>query len=110
MSDATFTVQIQGTVTEEDSNAAKLLVEQENARRAEQDPPGEPLPTEPTGALATSYEWCLENNVLPPAHASYIEQAAAAAAQQQSVEDLWKGATNAGRQAAVDALEANQQP
>jgi hypothetical protein len=100
---ATFNVVLQNGETEKDADAAKLIVNQENARRAELDPPEDALPMSNTAELKASYEWCLEQTVLK-AHESYQKQAAEALSLEADAKQLWEDATNAQRQAAITAL------
>ena len=76
----TIAVNITGTPSESDIQAAGKIVREENARRLtdldQSDPPVPllpPLPLTPLGALANSYEWCLQE-LIKKAHADYAEQ------------------------------------
>lgn len=85
--------------------AAKFIVDSENAKRAELDPPVDPLPVTPFAALVTSYLTVLEAT-LDRAHENYITQQA----QQQSATDQldarWLEGGEAERAASLAALPA----
>ena len=100
---ASFNVVLQDGSAEKDADAAKLIVTQENNRRAEAEPPEAELPMETIGELKASYEVCLEEIILK-AHMSYQKQAAEALSQSQDAKQLWEDATNAQREAAITAL------
>ena len=100
---ATFNVVLQNGESEKDADAAKLIVTQENNRRAEADPVEDALPMGTVGELKASYELCLEKIVLN-AHMSYQKQAAEALSQSQDAKQLWEDANNAQREAAITAL------
>lgn len=106
-----FTVIITDADADRDGQAAKMIVDQENARRTalnEGDNPPNPeldmLPTTPAGALKTSYETVLGEQILAGAHESYIKQAAAKAEAELMRDERWAIASDAERQASVDAL------
>ena len=100
---ASFNVTLQSGETEKDADAARLIVTQENNRRAEASPPESALPMGTVGELKASYEICLEGIVLA-AHVSYQKQAAEALSLEQDAKQLWEDASNAQREAAITAL------
>ena len=100
---ASFNVTLQNGESEKDADAAKLIVTQENNRRAEADPVEVALPMGTIGELKASYEICLEGIILN-AHMSYQKQAAEALSLEQDAKQLWEDATNAQREAAITAL------
>ncbi len=98
-----FDVSVSGTPNSFDLDAATMVVTEENARRAAQDPPGTPLPTGTTVQLRDSYLSILVQRVAE-VHANYVKEAAARELREQNVKQLWENATPAQRQAALDAL------
>ena len=74
MSAVTFTTNVVGTPDEQDRRAFRLIVDNENARRAALTPPGTPLPASTAAERKSSYEIVLAQTVLS-AHKSYIDQA-----------------------------------
>ena len=108
----TFNLQITNAANEADGQAARMVVNNENARRTalnEEDPPPVPLwdmlPLTPQGALLTSYEEVWNTQVCPGAHDSYILQAGFQAASASDAKERWVISSDAQRQASVDALE-----
>ena len=101
---ASFNVTLQNGETEKDADAARLIVTQENNRRAEENLEGvTALPMGTISELKASYETCLEAIVLA-AHTSYQKQAAQAHSLEQDAKQLWEDASNAQREAAITAL------
>ena len=99
-------VNLTGTPSEADIQAATKIVTLENERRLTDvdengDPLLPPLPTSPLGALASSYETQLVK-LLERAHADYAEQFKTD--QLQSAKERWKNSTDAQRAAALAAL------
>ena len=104
MSAITFTgIDFTGSPDDNDTAAAQLIVDNENARRAAQEPPETPLPDSTGAELKASYLTILLE-IVTNAHASYSKQAAEQAAQSQDVKTLWQDATDSQRAAAVTAL------
>lgn len=89
------------TPTQEDKRAAEFIVIQENERRAALDPPEAALPMSTNVELKNSYEIVLAV-LLNQAHASYIEQSNVASL--RDIRDAWDNATDAQRNAALNAL------
>ena len=86
-----------------DRKAVRFIVDAENARRAALDPPETPLLTGSASEYKASYEEILKET-LERAHASYIDQAGDKELTARDVRTLWRGATDAQRDAAVAAL------
>ena len=59
---------------EEDKEAALLGVNQENQRRADEDPPITPLPTTPDALLWQSYEIVWASSIFDGAHKDFTTQ------------------------------------
>lgn len=98
-----FTVNVSGSPSENDKLAATKIVEEENARRALEEPPGTPLPYATLQELAASYETVLAS-IVEKAHNGWAESAKREALE-STVKDLWLNATDAQRQAAIAALQ-----
>ena len=114
MTNLTFNTSWTGTPNEFDINAAHFLVDLENAKLAAEEPPGTPLPKSNNAQLKSSVETILNATQLK-SWSSYGDQAVAAGyvagtpeKTNSEVKDLYKNATDAGRLAAIAALEANQ--
>jgi hypothetical protein len=105
MSAITFSIDFTGTPDSTDVEAAKLIIQKENDRRAALDPPEAALPDGTGAELKTSYLSLLAD-IVANAHGSYANQAAAEKLKTQSVESLWASATDAQRTAAIAALQA----
>lgn len=103
MSTVVITANVTGTADEEDRRAMKLLINQENDRRASLDPPGEPLLQSTAAERRASYEALLAP-LLAGAHASYIQQAGERVLL-SDLKPLWQSATDAKRAAALAALQ-----
>ena len=99
----TFAVNITNASASRDGQAATDQVEQENIRRAAEDPPGTPLPLSTNAELLASYKTVLES-LLDSAHESFVLQAARRS--QQEAAAAWLAATDAQRAAALAALTA----
>lgn len=97
-----FTIDYTGTPDEDDILGAKLIVNQENARRAQQEPPETPLPDSTNAELKASYLEVL-TNIVVNAHIDYARQSKQITRNQQ-VQNLWMNATEAQREAAITAL------
>ena len=102
----TIAVNLTGTPSEADIQAATKIVAQENERRlsdvdANGDPLLPPLPMTPLSQLADSYETLLAE-LLVRAHADYAEQFKRE--ELQSAKEAWQSATDAQRAAALAAL------
>jgi|DEB0MinimDraft_6_1074348.scaffolds.fasta_scaffold59451_2 hypothetical protein len=100
---ASFNVNLVDGSAEKDADAANLIVDQENERRAALDPPEAPLPKSNNAELKASYETVLSATLLS-AHMSYQKQAAEKKSQDADAKTLWENATNAQRDAAIAAL------
>lgn len=98
-----FDVSVSGTPNSFDLDAATMVVEQENERRAALDPPEDPLPIGTTVQLRDSYLSIIVQRIAQ-VHASYAKQAAEKELAEQSIRDKWLAATPAQRAAAVAAL------
>lgn len=98
-----FAVNVTGTPSENDILAATKIVEEENAKRAAEEPPGTPLPYSNLSELASSYETVLAS-IVEKAHTGWAKAAKQEALETQ-VKDLWLNATDAQRAAAVAALQ-----
>ena len=92
-----------GSPDDYDKDAANLIVDQENERRAALDPPL-PLLPKATGAQLKSSYLIVLTDIVTAAHASYTSQAAEAQAGQANIRELWLAATNAQRAPAIAAL------
>lgn len=103
MSTVIILANVTGSADEEDRRAIKLLIDQENARRAALDPPGTPLPDSTAAERKASYESVLAL-LLASAHASYIAQAGDRVLLSQ-LKPLWQAANDAKRAAALAALQ-----
>lgn len=98
-----FTVNITGSPEGGDREAAEYAIDKYNEFLAAQETPGTPLPKGTLQEVAASYETVLADKAV-----RLHEVHAAAAAKQkldtQNVKQLWDGATDAQRAAAVAAL------
>lgn len=98
-----FTVNLTNASAAADGQAATMIVENENERRAALDPPETPLPLATNQELLASYETIL-SETLAKAHTSYIAQAATKASTLLSVKERWAASTDAQRNLAIAAL------
>ena len=98
-----FTVNITNASATSDGQAATMIIENENERRAALDPPETPLPLATNQELLASYETILAET-LAKAHASYITQSADKASTTLSVKERWAASTDAQRDLAIAAL------
>ncbi len=106
MSHATFTV----TVVDLDEGthgalAAKFIVDNENEKRAAQDPPVDPLPVTPWADLKASYLTVLTATI-QSAHENYIKQQADQQAAEDELNTRWLEGGEAERAAALAQLPA----
>lgn len=99
-----FTVTVTNGTQERDGQAARFVVNQENARRAALDPPEPELPISPGSALRASYQTAL-GYTLSQAHENYIRQAGESAANATEAKERWAISSDAQRLASVNALE-----
>ena len=99
----TFAVTITNASAARDGQAATDQIEQYNALRAAEEPPGAPLPMANNAQLLASYETICEL-LLDGAHESFVLQAARRS--QQEAAAAWLAATDAQRAAALAALTA----
>ena len=102
MSTVIILANVTGSADEKDRRAMKMLIDQENERRAALDPPGTPLPQSTAPERRASYETVLQP-ILASAHASYIQQAGERVLL-SDLKPLWAAATDAKRAAALAAL------
>lgn len=104
MSHADFTV----TVVDLDDGthgalAAKFIVDNENEKRASQEPSVDPLPVTPWADLKTSYLTVLTATI-QSAHENYIKQQADKQAADDELDSRWLEGGEAERTAALAAL------
>ena len=100
-----FTVEISEPLNAADGQAARMIVEEENERRAALEIPEPALPLSPDAELVGAYELVLEREVLPNAHASYVRQAADIAIKAQEINTRWEISDDNQREAAAAQLE-----
>ena len=106
MSHAIFTV----TVVDLDEGthgalAAKFIVDNENEKRASQEPPVDPLPITPWADLKASYLTVLTATI-QSAHENYIKQQADQQAAEDELNTRWLEGGEAERAAALAQLPA----
>ena len=103
MTAITFTsLDFTGTPDDSDIQAAKMIINQENVRRAALETPETPLPMSTGAELKASYLELVLDKVTR-IHASYAKQAAERSLTADA-KQLWSDATQAQRDAAVVAL------
>jgi len=106
MSHATFTVTVidldEGTHS---ALAAKFIVDNENEKRAAQDPPVDPLLVTPWADLKASYLTVLTSTI-QHAHENYIKQQADKQANEDQLSLRWLEGGEAERTAALAQLPA----
>jgi len=98
-----FTVDFTGAVSENDTTAAKYIIDIENTRLAGLDPPVAPLLNSTGAEIKASYLGLL-STLVTRTHDSYIQQAIDKSSETANAEQLWKDATDSQRAAAITAL------
>ena len=101
MPTAVISANVTGSLDQEDRRAMVYIINQENARRAALDPPGEPLPISTNVEIRQSYA-VVQSALLTAAHLSYVQQSNVATL--QDLREAWNTATDNQRNAALAAL------
>ena len=101
MPTAVISANVTGSLDQEDRRAMLFIVEAENARRAALDPPEDPLPISTNVEIRQSYA-VVQSALLTSAHLSYVQQSNVASL--QDIRAAWDSATDAQRNAALNAL------
>jgi hypothetical protein len=104
MPTAVIAATVSGSLDQADRRAMLFVVQQENARRAAQTPPIDPLPFADNVQIRTSYA-VVQSALLNLAHLSYVEQSDVATLQE--IRARWPNATDQQRAASLAALPPN---